>query len=70
MQEPPTVQKIQFFLKDLFSKCEQIRRKLQIYPHLPKKSSTENFISYIVNIQNYNVFKKFKINTKNMKILY
>ena len=37
-----TVQKIKFSIKDLFSKCDQIRRKLQ--SHLLKKSLMENFI--------------------------
>ena len=37
-----TVQKIQFFIKDFFSKCYQIRRDLQIWSHLLKKSLMEN----------------------------
>ena len=32
------------FRRDFFSKCKQVRRKLQIYTHLPKKSSTENSV--------------------------
>ena len=36
-----TAQKIKFFIKDFFSKCDQIRRKLS---YLLKKSLTENFI--------------------------
>ena len=39
-----TAQKMKFSIKDLFSKCDQIHRKLQIWSHLPKKSLTENFI--------------------------
>ena len=42
-----TVQKMTFSVKDFFSKCEQILRKvrkLQIWPHLLKKFLTENFI--------------------------
>ena len=35
---------MKFFIKDLFSKCDQIRRKLRIWSHLLKKSLTENFI--------------------------
>ena len=31
-------------IKDFFIKCDQIRRKLRIWSHLLKKSSTENFI--------------------------
>ena len=33
-----------FSIKDFFSKCDQIRRKLQIWSHLLKKSLTENFM--------------------------
>ena len=39
-----TAQKMKFSIKDFFSKCEQIRRKLQIWSHLLKKSLMENFI--------------------------
>ena len=39
-----TAQKIKFSIKDFFSKCDQIRRKLRICSHLLKKSLMENFI--------------------------
>ena len=35
---------MKFFIKDFFSKCDQIRRKLRIWSHLLKKASMENFI--------------------------
>ena len=35
---------MKFSIKDFFSKCDQIRRKLQIWSHSLKKSFTENFI--------------------------
>ena len=35
---------MKFSIKDLFSKCDQIRRKLRIRPHLRKKFLMENFI--------------------------
>ena len=39
---PPTLthtaQKMKFYIKDFFSKCDQIRRKLWIWSHLLKKS--------------------------------
>ena len=38
-----TVQKMKFFIKDFFSKCNQICRKQQIWSHLLKKSLMENF---------------------------
>ena len=37
-----TAQKIKFSFKDFFSKCNQIRRNLQIWSHLLKKSLKEN----------------------------
>ena len=39
-----TGQKMKFSIKDFFTKYEQIDRKLQIWPHLLKKSLMENFI--------------------------
>ena len=38
-----TTQKMKFSIKDFFSKCDQIRRKLQIWSHLLNKSLMENF---------------------------
>ena len=35
-------QKIKFSIKDFFSKCDQMRRKLRIWSHLLKKSLMEN----------------------------
>ena len=35
---------MEFSIKDFFSKCDQIRRKLRIWSHLLKKSLMENFI--------------------------
>ena len=39
-----TTQKMKFSIKDFFSKCDQIRRKLRIWSHLLKKSLMENLI--------------------------
>ena len=39
-----TAQKMEFSIKDFFIKCDQIRRKLQIWSHLLKKSLMDNFI--------------------------
>ena len=33
-----TAQKMKFSIKDFFSKCDQIRRKLRMWSHLLKKS--------------------------------
>ena len=42
-----TAQNIKFSIRDFFSKCDQIRRKLQIWSRLLKKSSMENFIFFV-----------------------
>ena len=44
-----TAQKMKFSIKDFFSKCDQICRKLLIWSHLLKKSLMENFIFCAVN---------------------
>ena len=36
--------KMKFPIKDFFSRCDQIRRKLRIWSHLLKKPLMENFI--------------------------
>ena len=43
-----TAQKMKFSIKDFFSKCDQIRRKLRIWSHLLKKSLMENFVFCVV----------------------
>ena len=48
-----TAQKMKFPIKDFFSKCDQIRRFLQIWSHLLKKSLIENFIFCAVCARNY-----------------
>ena len=39
-----SAQKMKFSIKDFFGKCDEIRRKLQIWSHLLKESLMENFI--------------------------
>ena len=39
-----TAQKMKFSIKDFFSKCDQICRKLRTWSHLLKKPLMENFI--------------------------
>ena len=39
-----TAHKMKFSIKDFFSKCDQIHRKLRIWSHLLKKSLMENFV--------------------------
>ena len=50
--KPFTAQKLKFSIKDFFSNCEQIRKFLQIWSHLLKKSLMENFIFCAVIYQN------------------
>ena len=47
--------KLKFSIKDLFSKYDQIRRKLRIWSHLLKKSLIENFI-FLCNIACQNLY--------------
>ena len=35
---PPTEQKVKFSIKEFFIKCDQIRREMQIWSHLLKRS--------------------------------
>ena len=44
--------KMKFSIKDFFSKCDQIRKKLRIWLHLPKESLMENFIFCVVSFMN------------------
>ena len=39
-----TAQKMKFSIKDFFTKCDEICRKLRIWPHLLKKTLIKNFI--------------------------
>ena len=43
---------MKFSIKDLFSKCDQIRSKLRIWSHLLKESLMENFIFCAVSFIN------------------
>ena len=47
-----SAQNMKFSIKDFFSKCSQIRRKLRIWSHLLKKSFMENFIFCAVLVFN------------------
>ena len=62
-------QKMNFFVKNLFNKCEHISIKLRIYSHLLNISLTENFIFCVVNIIRFTTkFSKFlfKANCKSL----
>ena len=45
-----TAQKMKFYIKNFFSKCDQTRRKLRIWSYLLKKSLMKNFIFCAVTI--------------------
>ena len=53
---------MKFPIKDFFSKCDQIRRKLRIWSHLLKKSLTEkNFTFCAVIIYYFTTFTDYLI---------
>ena len=56
-----TAQKMNFSIKNFFSKCDQIRRILRIWSHLLKKSLMENFIFCAVFSPHYQ--SGFQLNT-------
>ena len=53
-----TARKMKFPIKNFCSKCDQIRRKMQILSHLLKKSLMENFIFCVVSIHIINCYIK------------
>ena len=56
-----TAQKINFSIKDFFSKCDQIRRKLRIWSHLLKKYLMKNFFVQCYIPVSQIVFSNFHI---------
>ena len=52
-----TAQKIKFFIKDFFSKCDQIPSFLRIWSHLLKKSIMEYLIFCTVRRKGFLVSK-------------
>ena len=51
---------MKFSIKDFFSKCNQIRRKLRIWSHSLKKSLMENFTFCAVIDEIVNGLKYFR----------
>ena len=49
---------MKFLIADFFSKCDLIRRKLQIWSHLLKKSLMENFIFCALTVEELSTGKK------------
>ena len=61
---------MKFSIKDFFSKCDQIRKKLRIWSHLLKKSLMENFIFFCaVKLSNLCTYFKLYIYQDNGKLL-
>ena len=53
---------IKFSIKDFFSKCDQIPRKMRIWSHLLKKSKMGNFIFCAVSVlQITDAYHTFKL---------
>ena len=52
-----TAQKMNFSIKDFFSKCDQIRRKWDIWSHLLKKSLMEklHFLCSVIDNRSHNI---------------
>ena len=67
-------QKMKFSIKDFFSKCDQIHRKLRIWSHYQKKSLIENFIFCVVAFEPFNnsfnlvIWKLFGKNLREIEI--
>ena len=55
--------KMKFSIKDFFTKCDQIRRKLRIWSHLLKKSLIENFIFCAVISEQLLTGRKHEVHT-------
>ena len=55
-----TAQKMKFSIKDFFSKCDQIHRKLRIWSHLLKKFSMESFMFCAVWFHNIHYMHSYK----------
>ena len=55
-----TSQKMEFSIKNFFSKCDQIRRKLRIWSHLLKKCLMENVMICAVLGHKSGVAKQIK----------
>ena len=62
-----TAQKMKFSIKGFFSKYDQIRRKLQIWSHLMKKSLMENFVFCAVNAEMKPCLNELSCAAQNMK---
>ena len=59
-------QKIKFYVKDFFSKCDQMRRKLRIWSHLLNEFLMENFTFIAVTVRG-NSWNNFNMSPKKEK---
>ena len=51
-RNPNTAQKLKFSIKDFFSNCDQICRKLRIWSHLLKKSLANEKLQFLGSVTN------------------
>ena len=65
-----TAQKMKFSIKDFFSKCDQIRSKLRIWSHLPKKCLMENFTFCLMENFTIRLFYRSSHGDVTFKICY
>ena len=65
-----TVQKMKFFIKDFFSKCDRIRSVLRIESHLLKRSLMENFIFCAWILKQLMIKTVTVIDDNNVNVIY
>ena len=61
---------MKFSIKDFFSKCDQIRRKLRIWSRLLEKSKMENLIFCAAFIVDLMLLQSYKNTQKSCSILF
>ena len=55
---------MKFSIKDFFSNCDQIRKKLRIWSHLLQKSFIKNFTFYAVLLKRSDSFISYYMTLK------
>ena len=61
---------MEFSIKDFFSKCDQIRRKLWIWSHLLKKFLMENFIFCAIFKMKDSSVQTKKVSVRKLAFMY
>ena len=65
-----TAQKMKFFIKDFFTKCDQVLGKLRVWSHLLIESLMENFIFGVVAKANNKCMKGYGKNKESSYLQY